>query len=255
MKRSSVQLNNMSFSFIEHPNLPNKRVLHTYIGEKYTDEIKELTALGIECIPIKSNMALDTEVCAHADMLVFNCGKGNLIASKDAIGEFDGANHQISTKTVNSPYPNDISLNCAFIGDVIVCNSKYTEPLILDYAKENNIKIFHTNQGYSKCSICILNKNAVITDDNGLARLLKKYQLDVLEISSGDIFLSDKHYGFIGGTSAKISKNQIYFSGDLSSHRDYYAIIAFLNKYNIEPIFNPNRRLQDFGGLVQLTEH
>lgn len=246
---------NMNYSFIEHPNLPNKRVLHTYIGEKYTDEIRELTSLGVECIPIKSSTDLDEEISAHADILVFNCGKGNLIANRNAIGEFSGANLTISTKNVKTPYPNDIALNCAFIGDVIVCNSKYTEPFILDYANKNNIRILHTNQGYAKCSICIVNKNAVITDDDGLACLLKKYQFDVLKISTGDIYLSDNHYGFIGGASAKISNNQMYFSGNLSSHKDYREIIKFLNKYNVEPIFNPNRRLQDFGGLIQLTEH
>ena len=42
------------------------------------------------------------------------------------------------------------------------------------------MNIFDSKQGYSKCSICVVNENAIITEDNGIARLLKNSQIDVI---------------------------------------------------------------------------
>ena len=73
-----------------------------------------------------------------------------------------------------------------------------------------------------------------------------------MKISKGHIYLSDSHYGFIGGASGKLSDNEIYFSGDISSHPDYDIITDFLDKYHIKPVFNRNRRLNDFGGFIKV---
>ena len=66
--------------------------------------------------------------------------------------------------------------------------------------------------------------------------------------------MSDKHDGFIGGASAKISKNELYFSGNIENHPDFDQIKAFLDNYNVSMIYNKSRNLTDFGGIIQLTE-
>ena len=153
---------------------------------------------------------------------------------------------------IKGNYPDDIKLNCALIGKYLLCNTRFIADEITTFCKNNNIEPLHTNQGYSKCSVCVLNDNAVITEDTAIASLLKNYQIDVLKITEGNICLSKDHYGFIGGSSGKLNDNEIYFSGDLSSHPDYDRIIEFLNKYHVKPIFNKNRKLNDFGGFVKI---
>ncbi|MBQ7115640.1 MAG: hypothetical protein IJN94_04405 [Clostridia bacterium] len=243
---------------IKIPNLPQKVVKHCLIGKKYTDEIKELNELGIECFTLKANPLLEDEINSHSDILAFNFGDGQILLNDDSIGEEElksiGVTPVYYKNKICSPYPNDIALNVAFTGRHIICNSSYTATEIKEFTQKNNIEIINTKQGYSKCNLCIVNETAVITEDKGLARLLKKYQYDVLLISSGDIYLSDKHYGFIGGASCKIANDKMYFSGDLSSHRDYKSIVSFLDLYNIKPVYNKSRRLTDFGGIIQLTE-
>lgn len=238
--------------------LPESDVKHCLIGECYTEEINELKELGIECIPIRKNYLLDDEISCHSDILAFNFGNGLILINNSATGEANlkniGIEPVICNEKIRSPYPNDIPFNVAFTGKHIICNSTYTAKEIIEFAVKNNIEIIKTKQGYSKCNLCIVSENAVITEDNGLASLLKKYQFDVLLISSGDIYLSDSHYGFLGGASCKISPDKMYFSGDLSSHRDYERIIKFLELYNIQPIYNKSRKLPDFGGIIQLTE-
>lgn len=75
-----------------------------------------------------------------------------------------------------------------------------------------------------------------------------------MKINKGEIILSDKHYGFIGGASAKLSRDIMYFSGNIKMHSNYDEIIGFLRNYGIYAEFNSQRPLKDFGGLIQLTE-
>ncbi len=245
-------------NLIKTPCLPKGNVKHCLIGEKYTDEIKELKELGINCLTLKQNFLLQDEINNHADILAYNFGNGQVLVNNGSIGEDIlkkiGTEPIFYSSQITSPYPYDIPLNVAFTGKHIICNTKYVAKEILDSAVSGNIELIDTKQGYSKCNLCIVGENAVITEDKGLAHLLKFYQYDVLLISSGDIHLSDNHYGFMGGASCKVSADRMYFSGDLSQHIDYTKITEFLNKYNVEPIFNKSRRLTDFGGVIQLTE-
>ena len=245
-------------NLIKVPCLPEKKVRYCLIGEQYTDEINELKELGIECLLLNKSLLLDDEISCHADISAFNFGNGQVLLNKGSIGEAEpeklGLTPIFYNKSIRSPYPYDVPLNIAYTGKHIICNSKHTAKEIIDFADSNNIEIINTKQGYSKCNLCIISDNAVITEDSGLASLLNIYQYDVLLISSGDVYLSETHHGFLGGASSKISSDKMYFSGNLSSHRDYEKIIKFLELYNIQPIYNKSRKLTDFGGIIQLTE-
>lgn len=225
------------------------------IGSEYVDEINELKELGCQIITFNGTSELEAEINQHADINVFNCGNGDLIVNSDIIGEIEPFLADFSLipcKGIKSPYPDDIKLNCALIGKYLLCNTKYVADEIRSFCEQNDIRFLHTNQGYSKCSVCVLNDNAVITENDTIASLLKNYQIDVLLIKGGYVCLSDKHHGFIGGASGMINESTVYFSGDISAHPDYDSIIKFLDKYNIKPVFNKSRKLSDFGGFIKL---
>ncbi len=237
------------------PLLPKNKITSCIIGECYYNEIKELADLGINCITTPPNKALDNEISCHADILAFNCGNGTILAQKDVAGDLQNkinGYNVISVGEITSPYPGDVGLNVFFDGKRLFGNSQYIKKELSDFCTENNIDIIHTNQGYAKCSICAVSENAVITEDEGLAYLLKNYQYDVLKITKGYVALSDKHYGFIGGASAKVSDKELYISGDIGAHPDYAQIKAFTDKYNISLIYNKNRPLTDFGGIINI---
>lgn len=247
----------MSIRLIKTPYLPQKRVKDCIIGSKYIDEISELTELGVNCITIPSSELLDNEISDHADIQVFNKGNGELIVSKIAGEKLKGSlpDYKLTIEDdIKSPYPDDVMLNAALIGDKIICNKGFVSKKIYDFASSNNIEIINTKQGYSRCSLCIVNENAVITEDPGLAYLLKNCQFNVLKIKPSEIHLSDAHSGFIGGASGKLSENEMYFSGNIEKHPDFDQIKDFLDNYNISMVYNKSRKLTDFGGFVQLTE-
>lgn len=225
------------------------------IGAKYIDEIKELESMGINCVTINESKKLDNEINSHTDILCFKLSKDIVLADSVTAGELRKKINDytiIDIENIKSPYPCDVKLNAAFLDNRIICNTKYASNEILQYCINNNIEIINTKQGYTKCNLCIVNDNAVITEDEGLSYLLKNYQFDALKISPGYVDLSEKHYGFIGGASGKVDKNKIYFSGNISEHPDYDKIQKFLDKYSIKPIYNKNRKLSDFGGFIML---
>ncbi len=224
------------------------------IGKKYKEEISELIELGFEIITIPECSFLDNEINNHADILSFKI-RNNIIVESNITGELKrkiSDYNIISCNNIKSPYPNDVKLNAAVLGNKLICNRKYVSNEIVSLANSLGYEIIHSNQGYTKCNLCILDENAVITEDIGLSYLLKNSQIDVLQIKSGYIQLSQSHHGFIGGAACMISDTQMYFSGDISSHPDYKAIKNFLNKYNINPVFNKDRFLRDFGGFILL---
>lgn len=233
----------------------SNRIKKCFIGEKYTDEINELNELGIETILLPSKHQLDDEIDSHADILVFNCFDGTIIADNSLKGEIEphleGFNI-LFEKDIKSPYPNDIKLNAAHLGDTVICNKKYVSSHILEYAQRNNIKVLNTKQGYTKCNLCVINNKTIITEDDNLTHLLNNSQFNILKIKPGFVHLSSKHHGFIGGASARLSDREMYFSGDISSHPDYKLIYEFITKAGLKPIFNKNRPLNDFGGIIPI---
>ncbi len=239
---------------VVRPNLPSNRLKSCLIGEGNIDEIRELSDLGITCIQLKKSDVLDDEIASHADVLAFNSGCGKVYINKESVPDAFLPFELYSNIILSEEYPFDSLLNIALIGKNVVCNTKYAAKIILEELESNGYKIIHTNQGYAKCSLCIVNDSAVITEDNGIVNLLKNYQFDILKIEPGYVYLSQKHSGFIGGASAKLSENEIYFSGNIEAHKDYKNIKAFLNNYKIDAIYNPGRKFRDFGGLISLTE-
>lgn len=237
------------------PILPKASIDSCIIGVAFKEEIRELTDLGIVCHTFISNAKLSDEISAHADINCINIGDNKILADTDVAGELKGKIQGIEllpAGNVASPYPNDIVLNAFYDGERIFCNSKHISPLLKDFAESNNINLIHTNQGYAKCSICAVSDMAVITEDEALAYLLKIYQYDVLLIKKGYVALSDKHYGFIGGASALIAPDQLYMSGDIGAHPDYELIKDFAAKYNVSLVYNKNRPLTDFGGIINI---
>lgn len=225
------------------------------IGAKYIEEITELRELGLDPIGLPQNPFLDEEINSHADILSFNTLDGLLFLDCHIKGETEQFLMGYKTfycNDIKSPYPKDVTLNVALLGNKLFCNKKASLPEIISWAESKNIEIINTNQGYTKCNMCVLNDKAVITEDDGLSSLLNFCQIDVLKIDKGYIALSDKHYGFIGGAGVMVSDSLIYFSGDISSHPNFTEITEFLDKYNIKPVFNKNRKLRDFGGFIEI---
>lgn len=243
--------------YIKNPNLPENKVEMVAISALAGESIKKLNEMGIETLLISPDSLLPTAVNAHADLQLLHLGNNVIFLQNKHLfsGELKQKFklHKIKEKA-NNFYPNDVRLNCAVIGNKIICNKKTISKDILDYAYKNDYIIINVNQGYSKCSICIINDNAILTDDESVFSAAGNFLDDVMLISKGSIVLKGYDYGFIGGCCGKIDKNKIAFNGKIDAHKDCNKIIDILERNNIECIELNDGPLVDIGGILPLME-
>lgn len=241
-------------SFVLTPNCPQARVTLAAAGN-YPHITKALINEGIRVISFY-NPGLSEEVSRHSDMLICHTGGNALFI--DPLQEKDLLISEGFDITECHPlgkeYPLDVGLNIAVSRDFFIYNPKSAD-VSLQKALISSDKIpFTVKQGYTKCSVCFVTDNAIITEDMSIEAALRGTDTDVLTISKGDIFLSPEHYGFFGGSSGKISRDTLAVTGELKYHRDADRIISFCNRHNVKIKELSKGVITDIGGILPLKE-
>ncbi|MEG0249237.1 MAG: hypothetical protein RR561_02245 [Peptostreptococcus sp.] len=232
---------------------------------------KNIEKLGIRLINSYKNENVYEAINGHVDINIFQLGK-NVFVSPESyeyyreefmkVGLIDRINLLKGRKKLDRKYPKDIAYNMCFTGRYAIGSLENIDITILNFLEEtvkfskvndkknnNEIEIIDINQGYANCSICQIDENSVITSDKGISKELKKKNIDVLEISQGNIDLFDFDYGFIGGASASID-DRVCFFGDIIKHPDYSSIKEFVESKNKKILSLSNQKLIDYGGLI-----
>lgn len=219
------------------------------------EEKNHLISIGYNLLICTPSNLLYEAVCGHPDMLMHISGN-NIVVHKNMNSEFIHnlilQNYKVykSTSTLKINYPYDICLNSLSIGNLLVHSIKYTDDKILSLSKYK--KLINVNQGYTKCSTCIVNDHAIITSDVSIAKALSIEKIDVLLIPPGDILLPGLNYGFIGGASGLIEDNVLAFYGHLDHYLYGTEVLKFLNKHMVEPVFLRNGKLIDRGSILKI---
>lgn len=246
---SDAHLRQSMNEVIKFANLPDKKVKTVLIGQ-HSDIIEKLNLIGFETLVLDDNPDIDPSVKNHADMAAIHLGTSEFILDKrqQRIGEkliSLGFNVEFTNDEISGKYPFDARLNSVILKDKLICGKKEVDEKILSLPLMK-IKV---NQGYCRCSVCILNENAIITDDISIYKATKDV-FDVLLIEKGDIYLQGKDYGFIGGASAKIDSDKVLFFGSLKYHRDGEKIKEFIKSHNLKYLELFDGRLRDIGSMI-----
>jgi len=195
----------------------------------------------------------------HPDMFCFRLEENKWIfydgVGADSISALEktGVKIDFTSAPKSCEYPFDVGLNAAMFGDYLICNVKYTNEKIIEYAKQKNKQIIDVNQGYTKCSVCIVDDNSIITSDESIYKKAKQNNINVLLIDKGHINLDGYNYGFIGGCSGLINqkdKNKLAFTGDITLHPNYTDIKNFCDDRGVEIISLSTKKLYDYGSLL-----
>lgn len=200
---------------------------------------------------------LPSAVASHPDMLIWRYGK-TLITFKEyfeenrdlfALLEAEGYRTLTDSCAVAFEYPHDIPLNCAVVGANILANKKAVSPLIKGLAEAAGLRLVHTNQGYAKCSTCIVADNAIITADASIEASASAVGIDVLRIESGQVALSGYGYGFIGGASG-VAGDDVLFTGNLDEHPSADSISKFCARHGKRAVSLTTEPLYDYGTVI-----
>lgn len=245
--------------FVNSPNIPNGRVTVAAISQNADKYRKKLEELSVKLIDITPHKWLDNAICSHADMLLHHLGENRvIIAQKGACYEKElvknGFQVSYTAQELENKYPKDILLNAARLGNKLICSKKNIDESLTRYCGENNIEIIDVNQGYARCSCCIVNENAVITADSAIYNACQSHNIDALKISAGNIVLKGYNYGFIGGACGLIDKNLMAFCGNIALHPDGEKIAEFLRFHGVDYISLSDGELEDIGGILPLKQ-
>lgn len=221
-------------------------------------EAEALSSLGYSVIKMPPSSILPHPMCTHTDMLVF-VGFGYLFTHRSYYDQnFELVNKIcnerglcaiISDEELGSSYPDDVLFNAVSVGDKLICNKKYISKHILEKAQNSGCEVICVKQGYTKCSTCVVDDNAIITADIGIHMAATSHGIDSLLIEQGHISLPPYEYGFIGGASGGCDDN-IYFCGDIHKHPSSKEIFAFLKKHNKEAVSLSDGELLDIGSIL-----
>jgi len=152
---------------------------------------------------------------------------------------------------LESTYPGDIAYNVARVSKQYALHrTDKTDKVLAGELLRRGVSIINVPQGYTKCSVAPVSENAFITSDRGIYAAVKEYKMDVLLISEGNIELNPYPFGFIGGCTGLISKNQMFFEGSIETHPDCEKIIRFLEKYGVLPLEVKGKNLRDIGSVI-----
>lgn len=232
------------------PSLPHRAVKTALCGEN--DAVQALEKLGISVIPVKTDERLPKPVSNHADMLCCHISERVIFSYDRTLVQKLlplGIECRVSKHIPSDVYPLDAALNCARIGNLFAANTKTADKDVLDAAHEGSLEFVNVRQGYTRCSVAIVDECSVITSDLGVAQQLEKHGVDVLLIRPGYISLPGYDYGFIGGACGKTAPDTMFFAGDPNRHPDGKEISSFLSSKKVK-IVHTQGDLLDFGGFI-----
>lgn len=254
MKHLTPPCNNIALMF---PNLPQNKVTCVAVNALAGEAVKKIRSLGIEVFEIKPDLRLPKPVNSHADIQLLHIGKNVFFCHKgfDVVGEsMSKFSFKEIAGDIGNEYPHDVLLNCTFIADKLICNPQTVAPEVLRYADSCGYTLIPVKQGYARCSVCVANNNAIITDDKSVFSAAQNFFDDVLFVSKGSVRLDGYNYGFIGGCCGKLDKKTVAFNGTVESHSDHNSIYDFMQRNNLNILELSKQPLSDIGGIIPLTE-
>ena len=223
-------------------------------------EKEYLNSLGYRVINVQTNKNLYDEISSHVD--IFACKIKDKIVVEPSVysylkeEKYDLKNVICGENKVGLKYPFYVLYNVCCIGVNVIHNFKYTDEKILEIIQNEKLNMININQGYSNCSIAVIDDNSVVVTDKKIAEKLIENDIDVLLLEENlDIKLlkNDGKYskmkGFIGGCMSRI-ENKIIIFGDISKIDKEKKIRNFIQSRNLELVSFKGLDVIDYGGVL-----
>ncbi len=245
--------------FSDNPFIPKGKASLVIVDQRISKSMEdELKNKKIEIIKTCKCDEVYDAIKYHPDIVLCYLGENKIVVAPNVYEYYDkilnpyGFHVIKGIKEVSNKYPTNIYYNIALFGKYAVHHFKHTEDHILQYIKQKGLISINVKQGYTKCSICIVDENSIITSDEGIYKEVIKHNIDCLRIEEGNIHLFDMGHGFIGGATGLLSDKEIAFLGNAKKHKDYLKIKAFLHKKDKKIISLGKDELIDLGSIIPI---
>lgn len=218
-------------------------------------EKQKLQNMGFEIIEVQTNSNVYTEISSHVDISV--CKIENEIIVEPTQNMNNISNKIYGKEKISAEYPYDIKYNVCIIGKKAIHNLKYTDEILKKELIAKGFELINTTQGYTNCSIAVIDENSAIVTDKGLNKILQRHGIQTLYLNEKlDIkLLKENKYseknGFIGGCISKLG-NKIIVFGDLDKIDFQNKIRNFIYEKDLEIIEFKGLDVIDYGGLIEI---
>lgn len=247
-------------NFVEIPNLPDKPVKLALVDGRISSEAEQsLTRLGVNLIKTGAYKGVHWAISFHPDIMFHHVGDNVIVYApgtcESVLNKLSSLGFELvrGATPLTCRYPGDIAYNAARIGKYVFHNFKYTDRILKDILEKKGLEFINIKQGYTKCSISVVDERSIITSDPGIAKAAVKNNFDVLLIDQDEpIALPGFDKGFIGGCSGLIDKGLWAVNGKLEFLKSYRNIYRFLETKGIKPISLSNGVVCDIGTIIPL---
>jgi hypothetical protein len=208
--------------------------LKAFVSEKASEELFSfLKAEGCEIVEISAKADVHEAIACHPDIYYCMLPKGL----------YEG-----DPSLLSKEYPGDVSYNAAAVGRYFIC-SRYTAWELKEEAVRQGLVPIVVPQGYVKCNLVVLDGNHVITEDEGIAKVLAEIDdIECLLVPPGEVRLPGFRNGFLGGACGTVGR-KVIFNGDLAAHSCFLKIARFCSSCGMEPVWIPSYPLTDIGSI------
>lgn len=255
MKQSRLLSVDDMIRFVEKPNLPQGKLRQLILGEKYKKVLQSaLFDRNITPIWLKNNNSVDKRLEGHCDLMAVHLGGSKIAVQADRIDSCENINNVELIKIaapLKPEYPYDAGLNICIVGDRLIYNPKSANPQIV--SQINGARLC-CKQGYTKCSICVVDENSIITADNKIAFIASAAGLNVLSVNEKLTALDGFEHGFIGGASFKINRNEMAFTGTINNSNERKRIESFLDNRGVQAVYLTDEPIFDIGSAIPIVE-
>lgn len=221
-------------------------------------EKQKLKEIGYELIELKTIQDVYEEISSHVD--IFACKVGEqIIIEPTQYENISKYNTKLicGAEKLKGNYPEDIKYNACIIGKKAIHSLDYTDSILKQQLINKGYELINTSQGYTNCSIAVIDDNSAIVTDKGLYKILTFHGIDTLYVNKKlDIkLLKGNNYsnkrGFIGGCISKVS-NKIIVFGDLNKIDENGKIRKFIKNKQKEIVEFKGLEVIDYGGLIEI---
>ncbi|RCX20978.1 hypothetical protein DFR58_101182 [Anaerobacterium chartisolvens] len=248
-------------NFIEIPGLPRSKACLAIVDGRIEARIEEAMAKqGIALIKTEKHQGVHDAISYHPDVMLHHLGGRYMVyapetpcSTLDRLRDF-GLILIKGETALTHDYPGDSAYNVARVGGHAFHNTRYTDPVLRRELEKRGVDLIHINQGYSKCSICIVDQKSIITGDKGILKATGKKEIEVLHVEQEDnIVLTGFKYGFIGGSTGLLDTTRLAFSGNAGSLKSYAAINEFIKSRGMEIFSLCDGPVKDIGSIIPLA--
>lgn len=246
--------------FVDIPNSPEAPAALAVVDGRIAGKIEScLLNKGIRLIKTQKHPGVLDAVSYHPDIMLHHIG-GNRIVYAPGTGhkllqelESNGFCLVQGSTKLTPVYPGDIPYNGTRVGNYFFHYLEYTDPILLNELEKSNVELVNVKQGYTKCSVAVINENSIITADPAIAGEAAKRDIRALLISpQKNILLPGLDYGFIGGSSGLIGKGSWAVFGKAEKLPAFFQIQEFLNKENCQILSLSDEEVIDYGTLITI---